>query len=348
MSIIIEDGLSLKIHRGVGQYTLTIENLVSAVGLKYIIPHKTFLENIKNKIIRRCLYIVWLNTLFLLKLLFSKDIEAVIFTSTLVPFIKVKRIKYITVIHDFLCKLYPNLVNKNQKLHSNIAINSAIKHSDIIIVVSDTVKKECINLYDINDSKIKIVYNCHTGKIINSEYNNLSILSKYNLKYKKYILLVATIDNHKNGQMLIDSFNQIYKKYPDIKLVVVGANGNSKVNNINPNVILTGFVSDDDLSILYKNALIYAFPSIYEGFGIPIIDAQMLGVPVICSDIPVFREVAGNGALFCNLTVESFANGLEKLLASEKLRDSLVTIGKENTKRFTVENIKKQLKDVIS
>ena len=67
-----------------------------------------------------------------------------------------------------------------------------------------------------------------------------------------------------------------------------------------PKIIITGYIPDEEIPTLYKNALLYIFPSLYEGFGTPIIEAQYSGCPLLCSDIPVFKEIAGNGAEFCN------------------------------------------------
>ena len=102
------------------------------------------------------------------------------------------------------------------------------------------------------------------------------------------------------------------------------------------------------MKVLYKKAKAYNFPSLIEGFGIPIIDAQEFGVPIICSDIPVFKEIASeNGAIFCGVSPQNIANAIEMLLNNNDLEKSLINVGKENIKRFSIENRLKQLSSIL-
>ena len=142
---------------------------------------------------------------------------------------------------------------------------------------------------------------------------------------------------------MISSFERINNDFPNLKLVIAGSKGNDKLISANPDIIYTGFISDEDIKVLYKNSLIFMFPSIYEGFGIPILDAQIMNIPVACSDIAVFREVAGEGALFCDISPESFAEGIRTLITNTELRENLVKKGSENVKRYSLQEIKKQI-----
>lgn len=345
--IIVEDGLSLGQNRGVGQYTTGIAYMLESLGFDYELKRKLFLEHIKNNTLRRIAYLLWVNTIFILKLIFTPKIDKVIFTSTIVPFIKVGKIEYISVLHDILSTIHPECRTRIQNLHANFSTFCAIHFADKIITVSETSKQEIINYYKVNPSKIFVVYNSHSSLLLNSQKKSTEILEKLKIEAKKYILSVATVYRHKNTQTLINAFEIIADKYPNIKLILVGQNGNCALKVKHKNINFAGFVSNDDLSILYKNALIFAFPSLYEGFGIPIIDAQYYNVPVICSDIPVFREVANDAAEYCPPTDSGFSIALEKVLNSDNYREELIEKGNINTKKYFHNIIKNQLYEVI-
>lgn len=347
MKIIIEDGLSIAQNRGVGQYTLMLVSLLSDLNVEYSLERKYFLENIKNNTLRRILYILWLNTFFVLKLLCSKNVSFVIFPSTMVPFLKIKKIKYISILHDILSKVHPECRTTVQNLHANFAAWTAINYADKIITVSEFSKNEICKYYKINTKNLFVVNCSFSANLTFLKTENKKILEKLNIESKKYILSVGTVHKHKNAQMLIDAFEQIANNYPDIKLVLIGQSGNCKLSYNHPNVIFAGFVSNEELNILYQNALLYVFPSIYEGFGIPCIDAQKYEVPLLCSDIPVFREVAGEGANYCEPTRNSFARAIEAILNDENMQKDNIQKGKNNLSKYSKDNIKKQLIEVI-
>ena len=345
LNIIIEDGLSLKQERGIGQYTNRLYEILSkdyCVKMK----RKYFLENIKNSTIRRILYCLWLNSFLLLYLFFQKRGTICFFTATMTPIIKLSNIKYVSVIHDIRSVIRPELSTKIQNIHANFVNWTAINFSDILITVSNTVKEEIIKYYKVDKSKIKIVNN--TCSITNVKYDTSEkILKLYNLVSKNYLFFIGGLDKNKNVQLIIDSFNRISESFSNLKLVVAGTKGNDRLISKNPNIIFTGFISNEDVKVLYKNALIYLFPSLYEGFGIPIIDAQTLGVPVICSDIPVFREICEDSVYYCQPSIENFKNAIIKVLNDDNLQQDLINKGYINYKKFSLENVAIQLKEVL-
>ena len=347
-NIVIEDGFSLLTPTGIGQYTTSIRRMLNLLNVNFILIKKTFLISIKNKIIRRIFYNVWLNSFFFIKLLLINKKITVIFTNFAIPIFKNSKIKYISVIHD-ICPIkyrhhYPILINFNERQN----IYNAIKKADKIITVSETIKNELIQTFNIDKNRINVVYNSIGEHFINSE-DKTEILDKYNVQKQKYILSVATLNKRKNIPELIKAFESITDKYPDIKLVLVGGMGNEKREKLtkHPNVIFAGYIPDEDIPSLYKNALLYVFPSLYEGFGIPLIEAQFSNCPVLCSDIPVFKEVAGNSAEFCNPDSNGIAAKLEYLINNDQRRQELISLGQKNVKRFSIEKIAEQLLQVL-
>lgn len=345
--IIIEDGLSIVQNRGVGQYTIGIAQMLENLNYNFEIKRKPFLESVKNNTIRRILYLIWINTIFILRLMFLADIEKIIFTSTIVPFIKVGKIEYISVLHDILSTVHPECRTKIQNLHANFSTFCATHLADKIITVSEFSKQEIIKYHNVDKNKIFVVNSSFSTNLNFTPPIDNQILKKLEINNQKYILSVATSHKHKNTQMLINAFESITDNIPDVKLVLVGQQGNCSLQVSHKNVIFAGFVSNEDLSILYKNAFVYCFPSIYEGFGTPCLDAQKFGIPLICSDIPVFKEVAGNGAEFCEPTKEGFARAIEKLINSVELRQIYVGKGIVNSNKYTLDNIQRQLAGIV-
>ena len=348
-TIIIEEECALLNKTGIGQYTIIMEKALNTLKISYKNFPKNFLKILSfNSYLKNFAYIFWYNFIFIFKLLRIKEESLLISTNFFLPFIKLKKCKYITVIHDIRLFLFPNQATKIGRALFLSRFYNAIKKSDIIITVSETVKKELLQHFNINSDKIKVVYNSISPSFIDFQADK-SLIKKYNLSERKYILSVATLNQNKNIPELIKAFESITDKYPDIKLVLVGGMGNEKRELLtkHPNVIFTGYIPDENLPSLYKNALLYVFPSLYEGFGIPLIEAQYSNCPVLCSDIPVFQEVAGNGAEFCTPDSNGIAAKLEYLINNGQRRQELISLGQENVKRFSIEKIAQQLKEVL-
>ncbi len=351
MRIILEETITKQIKTGVGKHTAMLNNLIENSGYEYKIISNDFIGKIKNAVLKRVIFLIWLNTCFFFKLLFQKKDTVVIYTS-FPPLIKLKKIKQVGIIHDVLFKKYPTAITSSGKIN-NLLLNILItSRCDIILTNAETVKQEILEIYNLKEDRIKVVYNTFslkTPKNINED----EILKKFNLSdcKKLYFISVSSMNKNKNIDFLINTFNDISSDYPDIKLVLVGNHNNNLKqyeNRRNNNIFFTGYISDEELAVLYKNALAFAFPSIYEGFGIPIIDAQMLGVPVICSDIPIFREVAQDSALLCDLTTECFSKGLKDLIENPNLRMQLIEEGSKNSVRFAMDEIKFQFKNILN
>lgn len=141
------------------------------------------------------------------------------------------------------------------------------------------------------------------------------------------------------------------KKYQDVKLVLIGGMGSEDKKCImqdNKNIIFTGYIKDEYMPIFYKNALLYVYPSIYEGFGIPILEAQYSNTPLLCTNIEVFKEIAGNGAKFCNLDTIDMVDKIQILLKNPTLINELKKEEKLNIRKFFINSILKQLMGVIN
>lgn len=342
-SIIIEDGLNLYQKTGQGQYTQNIYDILIDMGYQVEMKRKPFMEKIKNSTVKRILYILWINFVFPISTMF-KNADIIIFTNTLTPFYKIPNNKYYPVLHDLWAYKSPETVTFIQSLYTRIVIASIKNTYEKIITVSETVKQEIVDFFNCSEEDVNVVYNYFSfGEkpvLDYSKEEQLKILSKYNIESKKYILSVATLNKRKNIPMLIDAYSQLDS---DIKLVLVGKASSESFNCNNQNIIFTGYLSDDELKVLYKHAFLYVFPSVYEGFGIPIIDAQAFGIPVICSNIPVFKEIAGKGAEFCELNILDVVKKIKTILEDNYKKNLLIQNGYNNIQKFLSSQIKKQV-----
>ena len=342
-NIIIEDGLNLYQKTGQGQYTQNIYDILIDMGYQVEMKRKPFMEKIKNSTVKRILYILWINFVFPISTMF-KNADIIIFTNTLTPFYKIPNKKYYPVLHDLWAYKSPETVTFIQGLYTRIVIASIKNTYEKIITVSKTIKQEIVDFFNCSEEDVNVVYNYFSfgeKPVLNySEEEQLKILSKYNIESKKYILSVATLNKRKNIPMLIDAYNQLDS---DIKLVLVGKASSESFNCNNQNIIFTGYLSDDELKVLYNHAFLYVFPSVYEGFGIPIIDAQVFGIPVLCSDIPVFKEIAGNGAEFFGLNTLDIVKKIKTLLEDNYKENLLIRNGYNNIQKFLSSQIKKQV-----
>ena len=346
MKIIIEEEFALVNKTGIGNYTLNVMKALDCLNINWeCYDKKFFIKYMKHPYLKNILYMLWLNSVFLLKLIREKEAIILLSTNHFLPFIKLKKCKYYVVIHDIRLFKYPNEVSKIGGFLFRKRVLSAIRNADKIITVSETVKKEIIEYFNYPEDKIKVLYNTTSIK----QQDNQNILERYNIKNKNYILSVSSLNKNKNICSLIEAFEKISKKNSNIKLVLVGNKGNAKnlITN-NQNIVFTGFISDEELAALYSKALLYCSPSLSEGFGIPNIEAQMLGIPVLCSNIPVYKEICLNSAEFCETSSESIAQKLDFLINNKERLQELSEAGLINVKRFSSDKILNRLREIIN
>lgn len=201
--------------------------------------------------------------------------------------------------HDATFMRHPESFSKQFRIIYNWGYKLSLKRCKHVFTVSEFSKDELNELYGVDKSNVTVVYNS-SHQLLNEEYREISV-EKWNLNPYTYYLSVSSKNAHKNQQYILECA----KKYPDTTFVIVGGNVPKSFNNVEfdelSNVIFTGYVDTDELYSIYKYAKGFIFPSLYEGFGIPPLEAITLGVKHIAvSDIPVFREVYTRGVYFFN------------------------------------------------
>ncbi len=270
--------------------------------------------------------------------------------------------KSIITIHDLMFLDHPEFLKPEwiPPLKKEIAV--AVKKADLIIAVSEFTKRRLIQKMGVDEAKIRVIYEGVREEFYPVSNEDVALLanvknniqSKYGLK-KPYILWVSNIEPKKNVHRLIDAFCQIKRLIPkDYKLVLVGSNTSSSwyFNEVfqhvvqcgaTDDIIFTGYVPDTDLRVLYSGAEIFVFPSFYEGFGIPPLEAMACGTPIVCSNSASLPEVVGDAAIQVSPhNTDELVKAIYSLLADEKLRKVFAQKAINQAKRFSWEKMARE------
>ena len=299
-------------------------------------------------------YFVWKQILLPIKIILYKP-DLIICPDYVLPFFNFN-IKQICVFHDAFFWDYPENYSKYWGYYFRYVIKTCLKDDTTIVTTSKTSK---INLSKFFSNDIKYVYQSYKPNKFNDKFK----LSKFKIEKHKYILHVGSFDKRKNILTLVEAFKKfiIKERKSNIKLVLVGkqnVNGNSKVSkdiinfinksNLENDVFLTDHLPDSDVIGLYSNALFFVFPSSDEGFGIPVLECFSNDLPVICSDIPIFREIGSENVLYFELeNQDELSSMMLKLLNSKSEKDTLKNKGKEGLKKFSRKAFVKDFENII-
>lgn len=268
------------------------------------------------------------------------------------PLFPIKAKKRIVTIHDVFHLAFSNYYKFWERKYVNFLVRSAIKISNVVITVSNFSKEEIIKYTNLDPHKIEVIYNgvdVNIFKVYEKE-----ILNKVRLKYNlpdKFILYVGNVKPHKNIKNAIKAFEIFSEKCKDFYLVIVGKKegfykGDKEVfyilegnKSLSKRIIFTGSIGKEDLSLIYNIASLLLFPSLYEGFGLPPLEAMACGCPVVASDIPVIREIYGDAVYYVNpFDPWNMAEGILDVEEDKEMRDELISKGFERAKNFPWEN----------
>ena len=265
--------------------------------------------------------------------------------------------KSIVTVHDLTFILYPKTMTKISRFYWSFFMKRGIKTAKRIIAVSKNTKDDLIKYYNIPEEKVKIIPEALTRNFSASLMagNFQSIKGRYALP-EKYLLYVGTLEPRKNIKRLLQAFRKAKnnKKFRH-KLVIVGKKGwlfseifetvkNLRLEN---DVVFAGFVPDEDLPGIYSGAEIFVFPSLYEGFGLPLLEAMSYGVPVLTSNSSSLPEVVGDAGILVNPEdTDDIANGILRLVEDRSLRNQLKEKGLQQAQKFSLERMTKETLEV--
>lgn len=252
--------------------------------------------------------------------------------------------KKIITVHDLSPFLFPEMFSSLTVLLHKLLFSKTLQSVDKIITVSECSKRDLVTYFSIPEDKIKVIFNGVDPKFkpLNKEDVN-EFLKKYNLNFP-FILFVGTLEPRKNLSTLFKAYYQLKKKNINHKLVIAGKKGwkyqeiFETVNKLNlkNDIIFTDYIPENDLPALYNAADVFVYPSIYEGFGLPPLEAMACGTPVVTSNISSLPEVVGNAGITVDpKDIDMLATSLYEVLTNDSLMKEMTKKGLERAKLFS-------------
>ena len=338
---------------GMGTYILnTVENILKTDKKnKYYLIHRKKEEHkiysMADEIIIPYFPILpfstYRNFIKMPKVLKKYNLDIIHHTTNLGPFIfkgLMPGKKNIQTIHDIIPLLFRNTHEKAVKLAFKYFLPSIVKNADKIIAVSESTKRDLINTLGVPRDKIKVIYE-GASNIYRPVKGNVI---KERFGTENYILYVGALEPKKNLITLIRAFSEAKKKGVKEDLVLVGKDGwkykevydEIERLDLTADVLITGYVELKDLPYIYSSAKVFVMPSLYEGFGLPVLEAMSCGTPVITSDRGSFPEIVGNAGITIDaLDSEKFADAISNVLDDKELSKKMRRKGLEQAKKFT-------------
>ncbi|MBC8249028.1 MAG: glycosyltransferase family 4 protein [Anaerolineales bacterium] len=254
----------------------------------------------------------------------------------------------VVTIHDLGYLYYPQAHRLLDRLYLDLSTRYNARAATRLIADSSATKQDLIERYGSEPDKITVVYPGYdeaTFQTVRDEKAIRAVKAKYDI-VGDYILFVGTLQPRKNLTRLIEAFSNIQYPISNIQLLIAGKKGwlyekifrQVEELGLEGRVVFTGYVAEGDLPALLSGARLFVFPSLYEGFGLPVLEAMACGTPVVCSNASSLPEVAGDAAVLVDpLDVEELAAAMERVLGDEKLRAGLIERGFEQAKKFSWE-----------
>lgn len=281
-------------------------------------------------------------------------------TQYILPLFVPSRTRVILHIHDVSFRAMPWMIGWKDRFFLSALIPHALRRADTVIVPSQFTRDEIVGYYGVGSDKIAVVPNA-LGEGFDREATDAEVAAareRYGLP-ERYIVAVGTLQPRKNLPLLIRAVAALRERDLSLQLVLVGNRAghhfDSEIDHaiaetsLGDAVVFPGFVAAGDLAAVVRGALVYAFPSRYEGFGIPLLEAMSQGVPVAASDIPCLREVAGEAAVYFDpLRVDTCAEILYTLTIDSDLRSRLIGAGKSCIARYSWERSAQLLAEIYA
>jgi len=300
-------------------------------------------SNWQDKVLQWPLKYLWTQIRLWWELLLNPP-DVLLVPAHTIPLLPIPRQTRILInVHDVGFKRFPKLYKPIQVWYHDLTMWRIKKRADVIITISEFSKREIMELYGVKPEKIRVVYLGFDEKKFFADGGNPDILKKYNIT-QPYLLYVGRLEKKKNIGNIIKAFALARAKHDNLQLVLAGSGGNqfeeikkiiadAKLEN---EVIITGYVDSGDLSELYQQAEMFLFPTLYEGFGLPILEAMACGTPVIASDMAPHTEVGGLVAYYIDpYSPKALADAIIKILDSAGLKAELREKGMLRVKEFS-------------
>lgn len=268
--------------------------------------------------------------------------------------------KSITVIYDTVVDDMPETMGGKTRFALKHTLKKSIKRAEKIVTISQFSKERIMYHYSVHEEKISVVPCGFRPDMFHSSYNREeigSIKRKYDID-GDYLLYLGTLEPRKNIERLVRAYGLLKRDFADCpNLLLAGGKGwlydgifeLIKTLRLEDSVIFTGYVEDQDVPLLMSGAMVFCFPSLYEGFGMPPLEAMACGTPVITSDTSSLPEVVGDAALLVDpLSVDSIASALKRTVADKELRSEMSKKGLIQCEKFSWEKSAELFLDIIN
>lgn len=266
-------------------------------------------------------------------------------------------IKTILTVHDLSFMRVPETAAPNLRAYLNVVVPRSVLKADHIIADSQATKDDLCALYGTSPDKITVLLSGVDPRFtrVTDQTMLKSVRDRYGIGEQPYIFCIGTVQPRKNYSRVIQSLAALRAEGLDLQLVIAGGKGwledemyrtlqDTQMQNY---VHLIGFAREEDLPALYSGAALTAFPSLYEGFGLPILESMACGTPVVTANVSSLPEVAGDAALLIDpYDMPALTNAIRQLVTDDALRRTLIQRGYEQVKQFTWAKAARQLRAV--
>ncbi len=285
-------------------------------------------------------------------------------TSYIIPALASRSLNVVITVHDIVAFLFPEGHNKKAVWLERLTLRRAVAKARHIFTVSRNTKTDLMKMFEVPEEKISITP-CAASSIFKPlaatpsdtvpasgvAARRKKVIERYNLP-RKFILAVGTLSPRKNFHRLIQAYARLVPKHPDTDLVIVGPEGWNFESLLkfkeSDKVHFIGYAEGDDIAVLYNLATLFVFPSLYEGFGIPPLEAMACGCPVVTSNTSSLPEVVGNAAMLVDpYKVEEIAEAMDIILSNRYIALDLKEKGLERAKKFSWKESAKRVLELL-
>ncbi len=268
-------------------------------------------------------------------------------------------VKTILTVHDLSFVRVPETAAPNLRAYLNVVVPRSVAQADHIIADSQATKDDLCVLYGTPADKVTVLLSGVDPRFarVTDEARLREVHTRYGIDERPYVFCIGTVQPRKNYSRVIQALAHLRGEGLDVQLVIAGGKGwledemyrTLHAAQMQEHVRLIGFARDDDLSALYSGARLTAFPSLYEGFGLPILESMACGTPVVTANVSSLPEVAGDAALLIDpYDVDNLTNALRRLMTDDSLRNTLIQRGMTQAQQFTWAKTARQLRAVYA